>query len=324
MSRSSAKSSVPNTRRARPAAAMRFDLGHAACAFDQREDAARRAARPASRRSAAARLGLGQQHAACQPHVAQGRAGRRANQAEPASLIRTTMRDAVGRRCILQPCRDRVAGMRLVVGSHGVLEVEHDGSRHRWPAPCRNVPAACRARRGRCERGWQHRRAWQHLRRPWRRAAPAISRRAVAQLGQDRVRVLAQCRHRVHARARVPGAGRQHGGQRPLRRADLGPAAARLELRMRPDVLHGVDLGIGDLREFEPLDHLRAGQRLEGVHDDLAQRVALGHALEVGGEARVGGEFGLLQHLVAEAEPIRARSAGPASRWCRRRPGNGP
>ena len=72
---------------------------------------------------------------------------------------------------------------------------------------------------------------------------------------------------------------------------------------MRPDVLHGVDLGVGDLRELESVDHLRASQRLEGVHDDLAQRNPLGHLFEVGREARVLGEFGLLQHL-SQADPF--------------------
>ena len=73
---------------------------------------------------------------------------------------------------------------------------------------------------------------------------------------------------------------------------------------MRPHVFHRVDLRIRDLRQFESLNHLRARQRLEGIHDDLAQRGALRDALEVRGEALILGEFGLLQHLVAEADPL--------------------
>src|SRR6185369_5572576 len=54
----------------------------------------------------------------------------------------------------------------------------------------------------------------------------------------------------------------------------------------------------------KPLDHLRTAKGLEGLHDDPAQRVALRDTLEVRREARVPGEIRLLQHLVAEADPL--------------------
>ena len=97
----------------------------------------------------------------------------------------------------------------------------------------------------------------------------------VAQLGEDRVGVLAERRHRVHARRRLSQLpGGSMAGSGPAGDLDLAPAVARLQLRVLPDVVHRVDARVGDLRRFEPLDHLRRGQRGEGLDDQRTQLVA--------------------------------------------------
>ena len=103
-------------------------------------------------------------------------------------------------------------------------------------------------------------------------------------------------------------------------KAGTGPAGvptsvqrlARLQLRMGPDLGHGVDARVGDLRRIEARDDLLGGHRAEGLDDDRAQVVARRGARRVGGEARVGGELGPLEHARAERPATRARSAGRA------------
>ncbi len=83
----------------------------------------------------------------------------------------------------------------------------------------------------------------------------------VAQLAQNRVGVLAQRGYRIHAIVkRVACARRQQRRQRPHGRSDRGPARARRELRMRPQLLHRVHARIGDLRRLEAGDELARGQ----------------------------------------------------------------
>ncbi len=121
----------------------------------------------------------------------------------------------------------------------------------------------------------------------------------------------------------LPRAGRQQRGHRAGRRIDFAPAVARLQLRMLPHVVHVLTCALAICASSSRADHLLGGQRGEGVDDERAQLVARGAALRVGGEALVGGQLGLQQHLARRTPPTRARSAGPASPPCRRRPGTG-
>ena len=111
---------------------------------------------------------------------------------------------------------------------------------------------------------------WPRLRRSARDPRSA----SIAELGEDRARVCSPRRHRVHARGVGPRSvpvsrAAAAPAACPTGESDLAPAGARLQLRVRPDVVHRVDAGIGDLRSLESLDHLRRRQRLEGFDDDL-------------------------------------------------------
>src|SRR6185369_9988416 len=80
---------------------------------------------------------------------------------------------------------------------------------------------------------------------------------AEAQLGEDGAAMLAQRRHRVHARLEAVEVERRlHRSDHSPGRADLAPAIARFELRVLPELLHGIELGVGDAGPFEPADNL--------------------------------------------------------------------
>ncbi|MNP46791.1 hypothetical protein D3C76_1408130 [compost metagenome] len=81
--------------------------------------------------------------------------------------------------------------------------------------------------------------------------------------------MLAQTGNRCNTWAIGIAAGRwQQRRQHPHRALHLGPALTRLELRMGPYRGHVVDLGIGDLRSIQALDHLGDAQPGEGFDDD--------------------------------------------------------
>ncbi len=225
-SRSSAKSSVPNTRRCAPAAAMRVHFRtHRVRVSIESEDAGVAATRPGSRRSARpTRPWAGARRSPCaspQGRKVCGKPG------ELASLMRTTMRD---RPAGVARCSHPVTTLRAVALSSAATASSR--SRTTLSAP---LASALSKRSGRVARHEQvgacrRQQFGGHdgdLRRPWMCEARR-SRRAVAEFGQDRVRVLAERRHRVHPRAGIPGAGRQHGGHRPHGGPDLGPAPSRL------------------------------------------------------------------------------------------------
>src|SRR5216110_385777 len=76
----------------------------------------------------------------------------------------------------------------------------------------------------------------------------------VTQLAQDRVGMLAERGNCVHAvRVRVARARRLQRRNLAHGCRDRGPPLARLELRMHPYIVHGVDARISDLRRVEPL-----------------------------------------------------------------------
>ena len=128
---------------------------------------------------------------------------------------------------------------------------------------------------------------------------------AYAQLLQNRLRMLSQTGHGIHpGRVGIDAARRQQGGNRPDGRRHLGPAPARLQLRMPPHVVHIVDAGVGDLRLFQPLHHLRGRQRGKGLVDHGAQRVLVRHPARIGRKALVHGQFRLPQHSLAELDPL--------------------
>ena len=59
------------------------------------------------------------------------------------------------------------------------------------------------------------------------------------------------------------------------RRRHLGPAAARRELRVAPEFPHVVHPGVGDVRCFEPFDHLIRCQARENARDLGMHRIAV-------------------------------------------------
>ena len=132
----------------------------------------------------------------------------------------------------------------------------------------------------------------------------AVSSGRQPQFAQDGIGVLTHCRHRIHAV--VEAAWRAGGSSADLagRRAHCAPAVARLQLRMGPQPGHVVHARVGDLRLVQALLHRRGVELAEDRMDDGVQLGAVGIALGVGIEARVGGERRLLQHLLAEGLPL--------------------
>jgi hypothetical protein len=131
--------------------------------------------------------------------------------------------------------------------------------------------------------------------RPARRRADGC--RVQAQLGQDGVGVLAQRGHGVQRgspsascpAAAAPGTG--PAGVSTSRQRRARPAAGA------PTPRPCVDLGVGDLRVFQPLGHLRGGQAAKASTMMARSASRCGAACGVAGKALVGGQFGLQQHL---------------------------
>jgi len=76
-----------------------------------------------------------------------------------------------------------------------------------------------------------------------------------------------------------------------VRCVNLPPTVARLELLVLPELLHGVEARISDLRLFQTLHHLRGGKPGERADDDVGQFLTMGIALAVAAEAGVGGQL---------------------------------
>src|ERR1051325_1356090 len=85
-----------------------------------------------------------------------------------------------------------------------------------------------------------------------------------AELAQDRRVVLSDFRNRVETIIELV-VHRRGLERRQLARGRLHarPAVARGKLRVAPDVVHGVHVGVGDLRRVEARAHLRAGEPRE-------------------------------------------------------------
>ena len=97
-----------------------------------------------------------------------------------------------------------------------------------------------------------------------------------AQLLQDRLGVLAQSGDRPHEGLKGGLTGwRPQGRQWPAGRVDAGPALARLQLRVSPDLGHGVHARIGDLGLIESLGDLRAAQAGKNRRNECLQRLAV-------------------------------------------------
>src|SRR5438132_8842402 len=87
-----------------------------------------------------------------------------------------------------------------------------------------------------------------------------------AELSQDCLGMLAQARHRVHARRIGIGlAWWQQAGNGTYRCFDAGTAVACLPIGMFPHVVHVVHMRIGDLRFFEPLHDIVGRQRADDL-----------------------------------------------------------
>ena len=204
-------------------AATRLDVEHAARAFDQRQHTARRAARHAPRRASPADSALGSisvataqrwrsrrrsssNHGRClvvDAHAPGAHAGRRWRPRRPTARSRRARRPCRRRHRVFQVEHDGIgaAGQRLGEALGAVARHEQVGA---WRPPAQMASAARSAR------------------------MPSASE---AQLGQDRVGVLAQRRHRVHARAFVPAcpAAASPAAGRPASRpraSDRAPSAA--------------------------------------------------------------------------------------------------
>ena len=165
---------------------------------------------------------------------------------------------------------------------------------------------------------------------PRRSAATCDLVRRIAQFGEDGLGVLAERRHVVHARVEARRhAGRQQRRNRAGRRADLHPTPTRLQLRVRPHVGHRADVRVRDLRGLEPRDDLLA-QSSRAKEASAMMRLQRGLAIGVVRRAFASKsrssdcEVRLVQHGPwRRRPPTRARSAAPASRCGRRRPGTG-
>lgn len=81
-------------------------------------------------------------------------------------------------------------------------------------------------------------------------------------------------------------------------------SAPGLQLRMRPQPGHVVDLRVRDLRLFEALAHLLRRELTESLDDLGAQRVSVLDALGIAGEAFVLRQCRPLHHLQAELLPL--------------------
>src|SRR5690606_31186912 len=91
-----------------------------------------------------------------------------------------------------------------------------------------------------------------------------------AQFLQQADTVLTKFRHLAHARREgIAASWRQEYRQRAGRRGNLCPALACHELWMLPDVMHVVDMGVGDIGIFQPGDNLIGAEFLKGMADQV-------------------------------------------------------
>src|ERR1019366_2426640 len=124
----------------------------------------------------------------------------------------------------------------------------------------------------------------------------------VTQFGEDGVGVFAECGHGVHAR--FGHAGREQGGNYAGGSVDVDPAFTRYQLDVVPEIVHVVEMRVGDGGVVETLDDLVRGQAGEDFDNDGVQFGACFGAANVRGEARVCCESGLSQNLFAEQGPF--------------------
>ena len=117
--------------------------------------------------------------------------------------------------------------------------------------------------------------------------------------------MLADIRHRIHARFElIAGARRNQRGQRARRAADLAPAIARLELRMRPDIFHFVNPRVCNAGILQPLHDLVDGHGGKRLDNQSAQLLAIGHALGSRVEFGIDGQIRLKQNFLAKHLPL--------------------
>ena len=117
--------------------------------------------------------------------------------------------------------------------------------------------------------------------------------------------MLADARDRADARFHAGDVEwRNHRVERAGRRIDLAPAVARFQLRVVPELLHGVEARVGDAGRLKLFHHTGGGHA--GKHG-LDQRVHFGAVLvpeAARGIARVLRQVGLAEHLGAEAREL--------------------
>jgi hypothetical protein len=127
-----------------------------------------------------------------------------------------------------------------------------------------------------------------------------------APVRQDRLGVLAHRRiHRVHAvleAAVHPAAAAPGSWARPA--IDLAPAVARLQLRMRPQPAMSLTCALAICAASSRSITCSRRERAEGLDDEARSSSGSRCALGIGVEARIVGQLGLQQHLVAEQRPL--------------------
>src|SRR5258708_6570502 len=122
---------------------------------------------------------------------------------------------------------------------------------------------------------------------------------------QDGVCMLAQCGNRAHHWLNVFHRHRRNqSAQRSDRRIYITPSSSRSQLRMVHKLLHCVQSGISNLRDFQTCDDLHGSKFFKPRIDDSVQRGPILHTQGIGDKTWIVLEPWLPQNFVEEEPPL--------------------